>query len=46
MTKATDTPWVVRFDDINGKPYVFKVVESRPDRTIGVVVCMLESYVP
>jgi len=37
-------PWVVQFNDINGLPYTFKVSESMPDRALGVVVCMLETY--
>lgn len=37
-------PWLVKFDDINGNPYTFKVSESNPDRTIGNVVCILETY--
>ena len=36
-------PWVIIFDDING---AFKVAESNPDRTLGVVVCILEAYLP
>lgn len=37
-------PWVVEFRDIHGAPHRFKVVESRPDRAIGIVVCLLEAY--
>ena len=37
-------PWVIEFDDINGNPHVFKVSESDPDRTIGLVVLLLEKY--
>jgi hypothetical protein len=39
-------PWVIIFDDINGNAHAFKVAESNPDRTIGVVVCILEAYLP
>lgn len=39
-------PWVVRFNDIDGTPHTFKVQEAMPDRAIGIVVCMLESYRP
>lgn len=38
------SPWLVEFDDIHGTSHRFKVVESRPDRAIGLVVCMLEAY--
>jgi len=37
-------PWIVTFDDILGKPHDFKVLETLPDRAIGIVVCMLEIY--
>lgn len=37
-------PWIIQFDDINGNPYTFKVNESNPDRALGVVVCVLETY--
>jgi hypothetical protein len=39
-------PWIVTFDDILGHPHTFKVMETMPDRTIGIVVCMLEIYLP
>ena len=37
-------PWIVRFDDINGNAFTFKVSQSNPDRALGVVVCLLELY--
>lgn len=37
-------PWVVRFDDINGTPYTYKVRQTNPDRALGLVVCILEGY--
>ena len=37
-------PWVIQFDDINGKPYKFKVAQSNPDLGLGLVVCILEAY--
>ena len=39
-------PWVIRFDDIAGAPRVYKVQESNPDFTLGIVVCLLERYEP
>jgi hypothetical protein len=39
-------PWVIVFDDIDGKEHTFKVQEARPDRALGVVVCLLEAYKP
>lgn len=43
---TTGRPWVVTFDDINGQPYTFMVRTSSPDRTLGLVVCILENYSP
>ena len=37
-------PWVVAFNDIEGEPYTFKVSQSNPDRSLGLVVCILEAY--
>lgn len=38
-------PWLIKFDDIEGKPHTFKVMRSAPDRTTGVILCYLEAYV-
>ena len=46
IADASSKPWIVAFDDINGNPFVFKVADSNPDRTIGMVTCILETYVP
>lgn len=37
-------PWIVQFASIQGTSHLFKVSEAMPDRAIGVVTCMLESY--
>lgn len=37
-------PWLVSFDDVNGNPYTFKVMQSNPDRAIGLVTLILEAY--
>lgn len=39
-------PWQVRFDDINGNSYDFKVSNSNPDRALGIVSLILEVYEP
>ncbi len=44
IADSTKKPWIIKFDDIAGNPYTFKVSESMPDRTVGLVVCLLESY--
>lgn len=37
-------PWIIFFDDILGHSQAFKVIETLPDRSIGIVVCLLEFY--
>lgn len=44
IADASKKPWVVEFNDINGSPFKFKVQESNPDRTLGIVNCILEFY--
>ena len=46
IVDSASKPWVVAFTDINGTPGTFKIRSSDPDRALGVVVCMLELYVP
>lgn len=44
IADATIKPWLVTFDDINGNAFTFKVMQTNPDRALGVVVCVLELY--
>lgn len=44
VADSTRRPWLVEFQDIHGKPHLFKVRSSNPDRTIGMVTCTLEVY--
>jgi hypothetical protein len=44
IADTAQKPWVIEFNDINGNPFKFKVSQSNPDRTIGVVSCILELY--
>lgn len=37
-------PWVVEFNDINGSAHKFKVMQSNPDRKLGVVRLVLEVH--
>lgn len=46
IADASSKPWRVKFDDINGNAFEFKVAESNPDRTLGIVTCLLEAYTP
>ena len=44
IADETSKPWVVKFDDIAGKAYSFKVIKSNPDRSLGVISLILEFY--
>lgn len=44
VASETSKPWVVRFADVVGRARDYKVVESHPDRRLGVVTCLLEAY--
>lgn len=37
-------PWVIKFSDLAGNMQTFKVSEGLPDRTLGVVKCLLEAH--
>lgn len=38
-------PWLVRFADIGGTSMSFKVIQTHPDRAIGLITCIVERYV-
>jgi len=44
IANSSSKPWLVKFDDINGNPYTFKVSVTNPDRGLGVISLMLEAY--
>lgn len=44
IADAGSKPWIVEFDDINGNAFKFKVSQANPDRTLGLVTCLLEAY--
>lgn len=44
ISDSASKPWLMDFDDINGNSYTFKVSQSNPDRTLGIVTCLLETY--
>lgn len=44
VADATKKPWIVTFNDIQGKSYTFKVIDGNPDRGLGLVTCTLEHY--
>jgi hypothetical protein len=37
-------PWIVEFNDVNGNPFIYKVMTSNPDRTLGMLTLQLEFY--
>ena len=37
-------PWLAAFEDINGQSFTFKIVQTFPDRTLGLMNCLLEGY--
>lgn len=39
-------PWLVATEDVNGISYTFAIQQTNPDRTLGLVTCLLETYVP
>ncbi len=44
VTDKSSKPWLIAFDDINGSPHTFKVIQSNPDRALGLITCILEGY--
>lgn len=44
IADETQKPWIFKFNDIRGNLLTYKVIESRPDRTLGVLTCILEGY--
>ena len=45
VENKTSKPWVVRFVETTSRvPHTFKVKESKPDRTIGALILILEFY--
>ena len=44
ISNASSKPWIVQFNDINGNAFKFKVSQSNPDRTLGIVTSLLELY--
>lgn len=45
IADTSGKPWLVTFNDINGNPFTFKVQQSNPDRTIGIITLLLEFYI-
>lgn len=39
-------PWLCSFEDVQGTPTTYRVMETRPDDGLGLMVCFLEPYTP
>lgn len=44
VTNPNSKPWVITTTDVLGNALTYKVIEAKPDRLVGVVACMLETY--
>jgi hypothetical protein len=44
ISRSTEKPWLAIFTDFQGAAYRFKIQSSQPDRTLGIVTCLLELY--
>ena len=44
IADRTKKPWRVTFNDVNGASYTFNVIDSAPDRVLGVVTCEIGLY--
>lgn len=45
VSNTSSRPWVVEFSDIGGTQRKYRIVQSFPDRSLGLVTCILEVYV-
>ena len=45
IADSNSKPWLIQFNDINGNSHTFKVIQSNPDRGLGIVTLILEAYV-
>ena len=42
ISKESEKAWVVQFDDLQGAEHKFKIVQSAPDKTLGMSTYVLE----
>ena len=42
IAETESKPWIVKFNDIKGTEHVFKVIQSNPDRGLGIITLILE----
>lgn len=46
LASSSVKPWRVTFKDIGGTSHEYKVTETMPDQTLGLLVVILEAYKP
>ena len=44
IASSAGKPWVVKFTDVNGDAGTFAVLRSNPDRMLGMITLILETY--
>jgi len=44
VAESSRKPWLFDFTDINGHDFTLEVRRSLPDRTLGIVTCILGAY--
>jgi hypothetical protein len=45
LDNKVSKPWIVRYSEtVSGEVHMFKVKETKPDRTIGALILILEIY--
>lgn len=44
IASTSSKPWIASFNDLEGASHTFKVSDAMPDRTLGLISCLLEAY--
>ena len=45
-SSSSGLPWRIKFNDLGGDTHEFAIRHSWPDRSLGLVVCLVEHWVP
>lgn len=46
IARGDGMPWRFRFEDLADEPYEFAIRHSFPDRSLGVLTCIVEHWTP
>lgn len=46
VPEESKKPWIMEFDSVIGEPLRTAVVDSKPDRTLGIIKLILERFEP